>query len=290
MPGFEKTGYGDRPLGDFHRLNGPETAGSVSAPSTPRRSWLEAALWMALLGPFFFLVYGACNWVSSQREAVPSFLWEWERRIPFVPIFIMPYMSIDLLFAASVFLCQHPSRIAHGRRADVLRDQRLGHLFPAFSASLCISPANRRGLAGRLIFAPLSANDMPFNLAPSLHDQLARHSPGPSMAAALAGLAPAKRRQDLVHSDRTLDAPGLAAPLHRKCRRRLRDGLDHLLRLSPIAPAGPSIHRSAMLFPRKLGAGPISYLLPPCWLSLKTALPCHTGCGSSGQPWHWDSP
>src|SRR5207249_8670200 len=56
----------------------------------PRRPWLAAALWMAFLGPLFFLVYGACNWITSLRSDVGSCYFGWERLIPFVPSFIIP--------------------------------------------------------------------------------------------------------------------------------------------------------------------------------------------------------
>ena len=126
---------------------------------------------MALLGPYFFVIYGWCNWISSQRESVPTFFWEWERKIPFVPIFIIPYMSIDALFAASVFLCKS-RRELHTVAARIL--------FAISASAICflLFPLHyafhRPVVEGWLapVFAPLAANDLPFNLAPSLHISL----------------------------------------------------------------------------------------------------------------------
>lgn len=70
-----------------------------------KRPWLAAALWMLFLGPFFFLVWGLCNWITSLRSDVGTFYFEWEKSIPFVPLMIIPYMSIDFFFAGSTFLC-----------------------------------------------------------------------------------------------------------------------------------------------------------------------------------------
>jgi len=158
-------------VGNLHRVRGAKESGRVSGVSSVRRPWIEAALWMSLVGPYFFLVYGACNWISSQTASVPSFYWEWERHIPFVPIFILPYMSIDAFFAASVFLCRS-RRELHTVAARML--------FAISASGICflLHPLKfafvRPTVDGWLapIFAPLIANDRPFNLAPSLHISL----------------------------------------------------------------------------------------------------------------------
>ena len=54
----------------------------------------------------FIVVYGACNWITAHRGDVGTWYYEWERRIPFVPVMIVPYMSIDLFFITAPFLCQ----------------------------------------------------------------------------------------------------------------------------------------------------------------------------------------
>ncbi len=135
------------------------------------RPWKEAALWMALLGPFFFLTYGLCNWISSQQSAATGFYWDWEKSIPFVPIFILPYMSIDAFFAASLFLCG-TRRELHTVVARIL--------FAISASGICflLHPMrygfHRPPVEGWLgpVFAPLNANDLPYNLAPSLHISL----------------------------------------------------------------------------------------------------------------------
>ena len=65
------------------------------------------ALWASVgLSILFLIVYGGCNWITAHRANVGMFYFEWERRIPFVPFFILPYMSIDLFFVAAPFLCR----------------------------------------------------------------------------------------------------------------------------------------------------------------------------------------
>lgn len=131
----------------------------------------QAALWMLFLGPFFFIVYNFCNWFTSQRLDVGVAAFAWEKHIPFMPWLILPYMSIDVFFAASVFLCrtklelnQHVYRII----AAILLSATGFLLFPLrFSFEV---PAVD-GFNGWL-FQTLFSFDKPFNQAPSLHISL----------------------------------------------------------------------------------------------------------------------
>ena len=69
------------------------------------RPWREAAGWLALLGPLFFISYGWANAMAAERSGVGSVVFAWEHAIPFVPWTILPYWSIDLFYAASLFVC-----------------------------------------------------------------------------------------------------------------------------------------------------------------------------------------
>src|SRR5438046_5676052 len=58
------------------------------------------------LSVLFLIVYGGCNWITARRANVGTFYFEWERKIPFLPLFILPYLSIDLFFVVAAFLCR----------------------------------------------------------------------------------------------------------------------------------------------------------------------------------------
>lgn len=149
------------------------------------RPWGAAAGWMVFLGPFFFAVYGFCNWISARLSDVPSFFFAWETRIPFVPELMLPYMSIDAFFAASVFVCATRHELdRHARRivAAILVSAAGFLLFPLkFSFE---RPAVE-GFNGWLLTI-LTGFDKPYNQAPSLHISLlvvlwviyARHARG----------------------------------------------------------------------------------------------------------------
>jgi len=58
------------------------------------------------LSVLFVVVYGSCNSITAHRANVGTLHFEWARRIPFVPFFILPYVSIDLFFVVAPFLCR----------------------------------------------------------------------------------------------------------------------------------------------------------------------------------------
>lgn len=144
-----------------------------------------AARTSLLLSLLFLVVYGGSNWISSLRTDVGTGYFEWERLIPFVPLMIVPYMSIDAFFVGAPFLCRTR------RELDVLA-RRIGLAILAAGACFLLFPLRfgfeRPPVGGWLgaVFDGFRALDHPFNLVPSLHitlrtilaDLYARHSAG----------------------------------------------------------------------------------------------------------------
>ncbi|MDS4021912.1 MAG: phosphatase PAP2/dual specificity phosphatase family protein [Candidatus Competibacter sp.] len=136
------------------------------------RPWRAAVAWMALvLGPGFFLVYGACNGLTSLRTDVGSFFFEWERHVPVLPWTIVPYWSLDVFYAFSVLLCR--SRLELDRHAwrivTVVLLSAVGFLL--FPLRFAFPRPEVEGMFGHL-FEALYGFDQPFNQAPSLHVSL----------------------------------------------------------------------------------------------------------------------
>src|SRR6476620_10318703 len=75
-------------------------------------SWRQALAHSVALSLLFMVVYGGTSWITSLRSDVGTWYYAWERYIPFVPIMIVPYMSIDLLFFASPFLCSNQRELS----------------------------------------------------------------------------------------------------------------------------------------------------------------------------------
>jgi len=128
----------------------------------------RAVAWLAVLGVIFFSTYGFANWLASTRADVPAFVFEWERRIPFLAWTIIPYWSIDVLYGVSVLLCRTRRELAtHVKR--LLTAQAIAvACFIAFPLRFSFDRPVADGVFGWL-FDALTTFDRPFNQAPSLH-------------------------------------------------------------------------------------------------------------------------
>jgi protein-tyrosine phosphatase len=149
---------------------------AIQAASPPllnleRRS--ARSTWKALgasvgLSVLFLVVYGWCNWLSAQRHDVGTLYFEWERFIPFVPLMIVPYMSIDLFFVAAPFLCRSDRELATFSKRIVAAIAVAGICFLLFPLRFAFERPPASGWLGT-IFDWFRAMDQPYNLLPSLH-------------------------------------------------------------------------------------------------------------------------
>ncbi|MGV3727813.1 phosphatase PAP2/dual specificity phosphatase family protein [Hydrogenophaga sp.] len=133
-----------------------------------QRPWARALGWLCVLGPFFYLSYGLANHWASQRVGVPSLVFGWEHHIPFVPWMIVPYWSINIIYALSLFLSPH----RHGldrHAARLLTAQAVAvTCFILWPLHFSFGQPQADGLPGAM-FSALRSFDQPFNQAPSLH-------------------------------------------------------------------------------------------------------------------------
>lgn len=136
------------------------------------RPWRRACAWLAFLGPFFFASYGLANWLASRRAEVGALAFDWESRIPFLAWTIVPYWSIDFLYAASFFVCASRRELdVHAKRL-LLAQVICVACFIAFPLRFGFERPETTGFFGWM-FDVLMGFDKPFNQAPSLHIALA---------------------------------------------------------------------------------------------------------------------
>jgi len=146
---------------------------------------VRAAKTSALLSALFLVVYGGCNWITAHRAHVGTLFFEWERHIPFVPLMIIPYMSIDLFFVAAPFLCRDQRELSTFARRVSFAIVVSGICFLLFPLRFAFERPHVSGWLGA-IFNTFRNFDQPYNLLPSLHIALrtilaslyARHSKG----------------------------------------------------------------------------------------------------------------
>ncbi len=136
----------------------------------PRLLW--PALWrLALAGAVFVGVYGGCNHFTATRGDVPVMMFEWERNMPFIKEMVVPYWSLDVFFCGAFFLCRSRLELNLLTRRLVAVTLGSGAFFLLFPLQLGLPRPEPEGWTAPLFHA-LYANDMPYNLAPSLHISL----------------------------------------------------------------------------------------------------------------------
>lgn len=145
----------------------------------------RAALTSLLLSLLFLVVYSSTNWLTSLRTDVGTWYFEWERLIPFVPLMIVPYMSIDLFFVMAPFLCRDQAELRTFARRTAFAILAAGVFFLLLPLKLAWQRPQADGWLG-VVFTTFVSMDQPHNLFPSLHitlrtllaDMYARHTRG----------------------------------------------------------------------------------------------------------------
>ena len=127
------------------------------------------ALWIAVLGAWFSLVFYGADWLTAQRprHVVPHFAWELQ--LPFVPSLALVYLSVNILLPTAFVL--QPTRrevrmLALALCADILV---AGVCFILYPAQLAFEPP----LVAGTIFRFVDRLNGDYNLIPSLHIALA---------------------------------------------------------------------------------------------------------------------
>ena len=128
----------------------------------------KALVVSAGLSVLFLAVYGGCNWITTRRANVGTFCFEWEHKIPFVPFFILPYLSIDLFFVVAPFLCRTNRELFVFAKRIAAGTIVAGLCFLLFPLRFAFPRPNTDGWLG-LLFDWFRGLDAPHNLLPSLH-------------------------------------------------------------------------------------------------------------------------
>jgi 1-acyl-sn-glycerol-3-phosphate acyltransferase len=150
------------------------TAFGMAAPacSGERRHLSTASGYLFALGALFYSSYGLAIWITSHRAYVPSIVFNWEQRIPFLPWTIVPYWSIDLFYCLSFFVCRTRTELdQHAKRLVAAQIVSIG-TFLLVPLRFTFDRPAAHGLFGSM-FDALGSFDGPFNQAPSLHLSLA---------------------------------------------------------------------------------------------------------------------
>lgn len=120
------------------------------------------------VGVAFFSVYPTCNWLTSLRGESFSLYFPGELNVPFVPEFILAYLSMYVLFAIPPFFLQTAELTALGKQliAGTLLS---GLIFMLLPAKLGFVRQVPEGGFFEPLYSKMFAVDMPHNMVPSLH-------------------------------------------------------------------------------------------------------------------------
>lgn len=136
-------------------------------------------LWVICLAVLFFTSYGSVNHIAAYMDKlgmVETVSFNWESSIPFIPIFIYPYMSIDFLYGLAFFIIPknkyEPTlykKIINGLGLQLLVNQIFSLIcFLAFPLK-CEFQKPDIPEQYKSVFDALLSFDLPYNQAPSLH-------------------------------------------------------------------------------------------------------------------------
>ena len=123
---------------------------------------------LALVGILFYASYTLSNYYAASLAHVPEIAFAWERNIPFWEWTILPYWSLNLMYAAAFFLCRDTREQNRYVARLVLAQIVATTCFMLFPLHFGWPKPPTDGLWG-VMFDSLVAFDLPYNQSPSLH-------------------------------------------------------------------------------------------------------------------------
>jgi hypothetical protein len=138
---------------------------NVQEPGSGTSSPVKACAFVSLA---FVAAYGLANRLTSLRGDIGRGVFDWERAIPFVEWTIVPYLSICLFFGASFFVGRDRAALERHVASLLLVLTISIACYAAFPLRFQFARPETSGAIG-LLFDLLTATDLPYNRAPSLH-------------------------------------------------------------------------------------------------------------------------
>ena len=124
---------------------------------------------LVLCALVFLGVYNFSAWYTGTLAHVPSFRFNFEKHIPFVPWTLIPYLTSSLFFCAVFFICKSAEELAtlSKRLLLIIVVAGISYLLFPLKFSLPKPKVTHSGL--RFLFGFLEEVDSPYNQSPSLH-------------------------------------------------------------------------------------------------------------------------
>ncbi|MDH6251011.1 membrane-associated phospholipid phosphatase/rhodanese-related sulfurtransferase [Chryseobacterium sp. H1D6B] len=124
---------------------------------------------LVLCSAIFILVYNYATWHTSKLDRVPSFVFDFEKWIPFIPWTIIPYMTSGLFFCAVFFFCSNKQQLQVLTKRLLFVTITAGIGFMLFPLKFSLLKPEINNSIFTYPFQFLNTFDSSFNQAPSLH-------------------------------------------------------------------------------------------------------------------------
>jgi len=130
--------------------------------------WKTYAFWAMWVGVAFFSVYPTCNWLTSLRGDYFTLYLPGETSFPFVPEFMLVYLSMYVLFAMPPFFLRVAELTALGKQL-IAGTLIAGLIFMLLPTRLGFDRQIPDGEFFGPIYSTMFSVDLPHNMVPSLH-------------------------------------------------------------------------------------------------------------------------
>ncbi|WP_083535153.1 phosphatase PAP2 family protein [Chryseobacterium kwangjuense] len=140
------------------------------SPMDERRPTLKQQIYaFVLCAVVFMVVYNFAAWYTSTLEKVPSFVFDFETYIPFLPWTIIAYMTSGIFFCLVFFFCTDKEQLKVLTKRMLFVTVIAGLCFIAFPLKFSLQKPPVEEFFLNYPYQFLKIFDSPFNQSPSLH-------------------------------------------------------------------------------------------------------------------------
>ena len=118
---------------------------------------------------FFIIMYKGAEFYTYTVENVPSYFMEWERNIPFLPIFMLPYMTSAPFFLVTIFFEKDEYSLKLLMKRAIFLIVVSITIFILFPMKFYFTKPEIDNQIFKILFYILGLLDSNFNQCPSLH-------------------------------------------------------------------------------------------------------------------------
>ena len=118
---------------------------------------------------FFVIMYKGAEFFTYTVENVPSYFMEWERNIPFLPIFMLPYMTSAPFFLVTIFFEKNEYSLKLLMKRAIFLTVVSTIIFVLFPMKFYFLKPEIENQIFKTLFHILDLLDSSFNQCPSLH-------------------------------------------------------------------------------------------------------------------------